>query len=105
MYFKVRHAGVQPRRILSCHTTVDVRTGFLQEKILFNGKEDFHQDLHAAAVYVENSQTRKSSSKTLNVVRGKNLIKNYLVYRIQQEGRKRAQYDFTHEKPIKPTEV
>ena len=68
-------------------TTVDVRTGFLREKIQFNGKEDFPQDLHtkqvcmfweskdAADVFVENSQTPKSSNKTLHVVRGKNLIK------------------------------
>lgn len=31
-------------------TTVDVRTGFLREKILFNGKEDFPQDLHTKQV-------------------------------------------------------
>lgn len=75
LHFKVTHVGMQPRRILSSMTTADVRTGFLRQKILFNGKEDFHQDLHkkqvcmigkgrCSSVFVENSQTPKSSSKT-----------------------------------------
>ena len=67
-------------------TTVDVRTGFsarknpVQREGRFSSRSPHKTSLYvfgkdAADVFVENSQTPKSSNKTLNVVRGKKLIK------------------------------